>query len=818
MLSLPDRHLISSWVFEQQKPLRLSALLKKERNEGFLRQAEAEGYIVSPNRQYLESRYCPVKGDSLANVQVIKLVGVHLRDVGQIHLCERLTICSLANNYITSIDCLAYCKALVKLDVHSNQITTLPKPDFWHSLSSLKVLYLHNNSISRLDCVHNIGAAQKLELLTLYDTPISLKKSYRHHVVNSIWSLRALDYHVISDEEIIEDAIFGGNFQTMHVNFKYNPMLPLPTEPTLTDELNNIKQVLRHVSLIQAKYSPVLIIQKFIRGIIARRSFKKVSDNRVWGAVCIQRCWRKYKGLKWVAPPIRITSPTKQRPTSTSKPPSREIEVTVPTNPPSEATAPESLGIDYDTYLVNRRPGSIDSTLIPSGDDSSVSHRDGEVIQQELNVQATVSPTHRKRKNILIDLTKLQENSQFTLDNPLDGIVMETNVPDETQIEILSKLTLATDATMIPRKLEKNKDTKRKVFKTVKQMLGPLSDTDLLRDRQLSPIFSDNEEDEEPRIKFRLSGMKSAIVDVDKYQELLESRREAGRDVREANKTFIENKCTTPKKKLRRKPMTADQRLFARVQGTMGMSCLRAVQQAYKDRTRMEKANARMDYVIGLREQREEGKLRAKTILEEKRQQAIQKNDKDQADMAKQREQQLLQEKKALKKRKAVLTRSQSFTHKLKSDRMFLVEFNGQHTSISNALLQHDKTAKREEDLQNVQDFTEAEKERHRHQSELVLRYLEHRKLMRQAQVVVEKATLDTKMLQAANERLAEARNKVTYQNQRKKNVQTFYPLPKTATDPVLPPVRQEGKPDRWNTVIDMFDGHVGTHPTTVHS
>ena len=34
----------------------------------------------------------------------------------------------------------------------------------------------------------------------------------RHHVVNSIWSLKALDRHVISDEEIIEDADFGGKY------------------------------------------------------------------------------------------------------------------------------------------------------------------------------------------------------------------------------------------------------------------------------------------------------------------------------------------------------------------------------------------------------------------------------------------------------------------------------------------------------------------------------------------------------------------------------------------------------------------------------
>jgi hypothetical protein len=34
----------------------------------------------------------------------------------------------------------------------------------------------------------------------------------RHHTVNSVWTLKALDNHVISDEEIIEDTVFRGHF------------------------------------------------------------------------------------------------------------------------------------------------------------------------------------------------------------------------------------------------------------------------------------------------------------------------------------------------------------------------------------------------------------------------------------------------------------------------------------------------------------------------------------------------------------------------------------------------------------------------------
>lgn len=71
----------------------------------------------------------------------------------------------------------------------------------------------------------------------MYDTPLSLKRNYRHHVVNSIWSLKALDHHVVSDEEIIEDAMFGGKFATQHNGFYVNLCPPMPEVRIFTEIL-----------------------------------------------------------------------------------------------------------------------------------------------------------------------------------------------------------------------------------------------------------------------------------------------------------------------------------------------------------------------------------------------------------------------------------------------------------------------------------------------------------------------------------------------------------------------------------------------------
>ena len=43
--------------------------------------------------------------------------------------------------------------------------------------------------ISYHNCVY-ISGAPELTVLTLFDTPVSLTKHYRHHAVNTIWSLK----------------------------------------------------------------------------------------------------------------------------------------------------------------------------------------------------------------------------------------------------------------------------------------------------------------------------------------------------------------------------------------------------------------------------------------------------------------------------------------------------------------------------------------------------------------------------------------------------------------------------------------------------
>nr|XP_045726970.2 leucine-rich repeat and IQ domain-containing protein 3-like [Mirounga angustirostris] len=135
----------------------------------------------------------------------VKFSGLHLKSMENLQSCISLRVCIFSNNFITDIRPLQSCIKLVKLDLHGNQIKSLPDTKFWSGLKKLKLLYLHDNGFAKLKNICMLSACPSLIALTMFDCPVSLKKGYRHVLVNSIWPLKALDHHVISDEEIIQN-------------------------------------------------------------------------------------------------------------------------------------------------------------------------------------------------------------------------------------------------------------------------------------------------------------------------------------------------------------------------------------------------------------------------------------------------------------------------------------------------------------------------------------------------------------------------------------------------------------------------------------
>ncbi|XP_027958349.1 leucine-rich repeat and IQ domain-containing protein 3 [Eumetopias jubatus] len=202
----------------------------------------------------------------------VKFSGLHLKSMENLQSCISLRVCIFSNNFITDIHPLQSCIKLVKLDLHGNQIKSLPDTKFWSGLKKLKLLYLHDNGFAKLKNICMLSACPSLIALTMFDCPVSLKKGYRHVLVNSIWPLKALDHHVISDEEIIQNWHLPERFKAYSHRLFFNFCPALKKGSTYDDEIYNIKHIISKINEILAHNSPVLIVQRWIRGFLVRKN------------------------------------------------------------------------------------------------------------------------------------------------------------------------------------------------------------------------------------------------------------------------------------------------------------------------------------------------------------------------------------------------------------------------------------------------------------------------------------------------------------------------------------------------------------------
>ncbi|XP_027729806.1 leucine-rich repeat and IQ domain-containing protein 3 [Vombatus ursinus] len=190
--------------------------------------------------------------------------------------CSRsLRICILSKNFIVDMSPLQICTELIKLDLHSNQIRIVPDKKFWGEMKKLKLLYLHDNSFVKLKNMCSLSACPNLIALTLYDCPVSLKKGYRRVMVNSIWSLKILDRYVISDEEVIENFMLPERFKALNKRLFCDITPKVIKDTDYEKEVYQMNCIISKINKIVAHNSPVVIVQRWIRGHLTRRMWTK---------------------------------------------------------------------------------------------------------------------------------------------------------------------------------------------------------------------------------------------------------------------------------------------------------------------------------------------------------------------------------------------------------------------------------------------------------------------------------------------------------------------------------------------------------------
>ncbi|GCB76352.1 hypothetical protein scyTo_0020464, partial [Scyliorhinus torazame] len=267
-------------------------------------------HLVSPSKSLIVScgeMDSTFKKKKLEEIVAVNLSEQFLKNLGSLPNCSALKICHLARNYITKFDALINCPNLIKLDLHGNHISELPDEDFWSDMKSLQILYLHDNIIGRMSDIEPLFSCPNLVVLTLFDTPVSLAPKYRHNIVNKLWSLKALDNFVIADEEIIEDWPKSDEFKALSLYF----FLDLPIRSQISTwrcELRRIRELNSTINIILAHHSPVLILQRWLRGFLVRKKLRAILtpcedflDREVHAELCSRGIHVLKDGSMWVA-------------------------------------------------------------------------------------------------------------------------------------------------------------------------------------------------------------------------------------------------------------------------------------------------------------------------------------------------------------------------------------------------------------------------------------------------------------------------------------------------------------------------------------
>lgn len=216
----------------------------------------------------------------LSEARALDLRGLSLQDVELISACPSLRILHLSSNLLPRVPpAVLGCGRLVKLDLSSNALTSLPSPQQLAQLRQLKIFYLHDNQLSSLKSCRALAELPSLSRLSLCGNPLAQHGSYRHFLVNTIASLRCLDEYLVSDEELIEGADFdAGRYRALSDAASFElveprPLLPGGSTPPDYEAVLSRSMLgeLSRLSRAHRRISPVVLVQAGIRALLGRR-------------------------------------------------------------------------------------------------------------------------------------------------------------------------------------------------------------------------------------------------------------------------------------------------------------------------------------------------------------------------------------------------------------------------------------------------------------------------------------------------------------------------------------------------------------------
>ena len=282
---------------------------------------------------------------------------------------------------------------------------------------------------------------------------------------------------------------------------------------------------------------------------------------------------------------------------------------------------------------------------------------------------------------------------------------------------------------------------------------------DTLKARQEDAIVSDSEDGP---IAFRLVGLPAPKLECDIMEDLVKCIVEGARDIREHAREHDMERALKPKPIVKKhRTITADQKLFIRTHGTMSLSSLRAVDQAYKDRDRAKLLAAKL-HQNQMEKQRRDLMVKRREHVKHV---LVQKLRDNKNETKNQRIETLeLQKSEMLVKKESVATKRNERERTLQMRKRalaFAAEFCNQANAINKALGGHAAVTAKEKRVEAKREKVVNIKEDIGRQKEIIRRYTEHRNLLLRSEVALRRSKLETDLHERAIKHRKEAQRHV---------------------------------------------------------
>ena len=525
---------------------------------------------------------------------------------------------------------------------------------------------------------------------------------------------------------------------------------------TYLEEHRRVYELLLQINRILAKFSPVVIMQRFIRGHLTRLRLKQ---SGIAMPRFVYTLFKLFDTIIYYRKPIVVTHvPGKED----SIPPTPEVPLTVAEildtvkSPVHQKVTFDLSPISEDRPVKHQEHGqqgrSWDSSIsvgsaasiIPSAPPTSRRTSVPSSISLASSSDHPPAPcSSPHRRSLHINLYRLEKNIRDAQSK--DDAFLSSGVTTMTQAKVVKhkpkqvhKATTDTipdipSVTVTPKEIAASVAAKKELKSApprVSQRVGPI----------------DNKCDDELGVKGKIMGVWFG----NPYADMLLSKKEDGETVRAAMREYEEMLKQLPPKKIVRhnKLITPEERVFNRIYTTMTLSALKAVERVYESRKKVVAMTDKVDTVKRMRQDLLDGRQRINDFHKTRQEKIHDWKEQESKTQAKAAAARKAEKKMVVKKRqhrKALRLQNQSIRT---ADKKFFQQFSQQNNLVKHTLAQEDTKLYREEIVHENVESTRQHQEEEQHMLHEVRRYMEYRGLKLRSEGAAERAKLNAHVLQ----------------------------------------------------------------------